>query len=255
MAIFVWYFCLVLARVATFVAVVPLLGGSALPRSVKSGLALALTLVWYLPLVEALPASVLLRPSEDLAWLSCLAAVGREVFIGAILGYGMGLFLVPIQVAGEFITQEMGLSFGNQINPTGDGTSSPLTQIFELMAIALFFGVDGHHVLLGVLHATFIHYPLTGSMPDVPLTRLVSGASMAQEWGMMLAAPIALLLFLTTVLLALLSRAAPQMNLHSIGFPVRLGAGFAAVFLLMPAWVAAVGSAFAHFRELASQLM
>jgi flagellar biosynthetic protein FliR len=255
MAALVWYFCLILVRVGTFVALVPLLGGGNLPRSVKAGLAVALTLVWFAPLVEALPPTALLRGSLELPWWGFLASVGREMFLGAVLGYGLGLFMVPVHVAGEYVTQEMGLSFGSQLNPTGDASSSPLTQILEMMAIAVFFGVDGHHVLLGVLHATFAHYPLTGGLPDVPVARLVGGAALAEEWGLMLAAPVGLLLFLTTVLLALLTRAAPQMNLYTVGFPLRLGVGLAASLLLLPSWVGVVVNAFAQFRDLASQLL
>jgi flagellar biosynthetic protein FliR len=175
--------------------------------------------------------------------------------LGGILGYGLGLFLVPVQIAGEYLTQEMGLSFGSQVNPGTSMAASPLTQILELLAIAIFFGVDGHHVLIGILDATFTQYPLVGALPKLPVERLVSGATLAQEWGLMLAAPIGLLLFLTTVFLALLSRAAPQMNLYAVGFPLRLGVGLAAVLLLLPGWIAAVVSAFSQFGQLASQLM
>jgi flagellar biosynthesis protein FliR len=255
MEMLVWGFCLVFARVATFVAVMPLFSMMNMPRLVKTGLVLVLTLVWYLPVAEAMPATLLWRGSESLAWLSHFVALGREVLLGGILGYGLGLFIVPAHVAGEFLTQEMGLAFANQVNPTTGASSSPLTQALDYLATAIFFSVDGHHVLFGVLHATFTEYPILGAAPTVPLPRLVAGATLAQEWGLMLAAPVALFLFLTTVLLALLTRAAPQMNLYSVGFPLRLGVGLAACLLLLPSWVSAVVNAFGHFGQLASQWM
>jgi len=181
--------------------------------------------------------------------------VVREILLGGILGYGLGLFIVPAHIAGEFLTQEMGLAFANQVNPVSGGMSSPLTQVFEMLAIAVFFIVDGHHVLLGVLNETFAQYPIIGTVPNVPLPRLIAGATMAEEVGLILAAPVALILFLTTILLALLTRAAPQMNLYAVGFPLRLGVGLAAVLLLLPTWVAAVVSTFSHFGQLASQLL
>ncbi|HYV39006.1 MAG TPA: flagellar biosynthetic protein FliR [Gemmataceae bacterium] len=255
MAVMIWTFCLVLTRVTTFVTVLPLFGAINSPRLVKAALAMALTVVWFMPMAEAMSPAVMLRPAVSESWVTCMIAVGREILLGGILGYGLGLFLVPVQVAGEYLTQEMGLSFGSQVNPGTSMAASPYTQILELLAIAIFFGCDGHHVLLGVLHATFAQYPLTGALPDVPLPRLVAGATMAQEWGLMLAAPIGLLLFLTTVFLALLTRAAPQMNLYAIGFPLRLGVGLVASLLLLPGWINAVVSAFSHFGQLASQLM
>lgn len=251
----VWTFCLILARVGTFIALVPLFGSHGLPRTIKAGLALTLTLVWFLPRVEALPATALFGSAAPVTWLGQGVALGREVFLGAVLGYGLGLFLVPVQVAGEYLTQEMGLSFGNQVNPTGDGSSSPLTQILELLAIAVFFGVDGHHVLLGVLHSTFTAYPVNGGLPQLPAPRLLAVVAVAEEWGLMLAAPVALLLFVTTVFLALLTRAAPQMNLYAVGFPLRLGVGLVAVLVLLPGFVGAMVSAFTRFGELVTQLM
>ena len=221
----------------------------------KTGLVMSLTMVWFVPIAQAMPPELLLRNSTAMSWAGHAVALGREIFIGGILGYGLGLFLVPAHVAGEYLTQEMGLAFANQVNPTTGTSSSPLTQVMEYIAIAIFFGVDGHHVLLGVLDATFTQYPIIGSLPDVPVPKLVRGAAMAEEWGLMLAAPVAVLLFLTTVLLALLTRAAPQMNLYSVGFPLRLGVGLAATLLLLPGLVNGMVSAFCHFGQLASQLM
>jgi flagellar biosynthesis protein FliR len=255
MEMLVWTFCLVFARVAAFVAVMPLFGTMAMPKLVKTGLVLALTVVWYVPMVEAAPVPLLWHVSDSLSWVGHFAALGREVLLGGILGYGLGLFLVPAHVAGEFLTQEMGLAFANQVNPTTGASSSPLTKVFEYLAIAIFFGVDGHHVLLGVLHATFTQYPILGSLPDFPLPRFVAGATMAEEWGLMLAAPVAVFLFLTTVLLAFLTRAAPQMNLYAVGFPLRLAVGLAACVLLLPTLVSTIVSAFCHFGQLASQWM
>jgi flagellar biosynthesis protein FliR len=71
----------------------------------------------------------------------------------------------------------------------------------------------------------------------------------------MLAGPVGLCLLLTTVVLAVLTRAAPQMNIYSVGFPLRLTVGLAASVLLLPTWVAAVVSSFSHFAELAAQWM
>jgi flagellar biosynthetic protein FliR len=250
MAPVVYYFSLVLARVATFVTVFPLLGGQNLPRTVKAGLALALTLVWAQPVLDNLPASALLGSRSSSSCVSHVVALGREVLLGALLGYGLGLFLAPVQIAGEYLTQEMGLSFANQVNPTGLAAAGPLTQILEQLAIAVFFGVDGHHILFGVLHATFAQYPITGCFPDMAMPKFTASAALAQEWGMMLAAPVGFCLFLTTVVLALIGRAAPRMNFFAVGLPLRLGVGLVASFLLMPAWINAIVVGFSRLGDL-----
>jgi flagellar biosynthetic protein FliR len=254
MATLALYFGLVLARVATFVTVFPLLGGPNLPALVKAGLALALTMVWMQPALEALPASALLATAEP-SCVGLVVALGREALLGALFGYGLGLFLVPVQVAGEYLTQEMGLAFAQQVNPAAGGSASPLTQILEQLAIVLFFGLDGHHILFGVLHATFAHYPVLTSALPAALPAVTADAAHAEEWGLLLAAPVGLCLLLTTVTLALLSRVAPQLNLFAVGFPVRLGVGLLTSLLLLPSWVGALVRSFSRVGELVAQWM
>lgn len=251
MELFVWCFCLVLAR-GQFCNVFAIVRHAWHAQARQGRPCVRLDHGLVRPTCRGNPShAVFLRSSDSLSLLGHAAAIGREVFLGGILGFGLGLFLVPVHVAGEFLTQEMGLAFANQVNPATGSTSSPLTRLLEYMAIAIFFAVDGHHVFLGILHASFVQHPLFSSLPSIPIARLVDGAAMAEEWGLMLAAPVALCLLVTTVVLGLLTRAAPQMNLYSIGFPLRLAAGLAAVVLLLPAWVAAVVSGFGHFAELA----
>jgi flagellar biosynthetic protein FliR len=182
-------------------------------------------------------------------------AVGRDALLGAVVGYTFGLFLLPARVAGDFLAQEIGFSFGNQVSPVGEGAANPLTSVFEMLAAAIFFGLDGHHVFLGVMHGTFAQYPVGDGLPSIPLQSILTGASAAQEWGLMLAAPVALCLFLITVVLTLLARANPQLNLFSIGFPLRLGGGLVALLLLLPQTIATLVAIFGHFGELVSRIV
>jgi flagellar biosynthetic protein FliR len=233
-------FTLVLARVGMFVAVMPLFGSRNVPRLVKAGLAFGLTVLWLGPAFDGLPAGALNSLEANVTWLTLGIALARELLLGGLLGFAFGLFLLPARVAGEFIAQEMGLTFGAIVDPTGGNPTGPLPQIFEIVAAVLFFGLDGHHALLAVFHSTFALYPVGQALPDLgglggpSVAQLVSGMAKAEEWGLMLAMPVAIYLFLMTVILALMTRAAPQLNLYSVGFPLRLAAGLLAVFLLLP---------------------
>lgn len=249
------YLSLVLARVAAFVAMLPLLGGTSLPRTVKAGLTLALTALWGLSHWEQMPSCAWLAGEGVVPWLGFGLAVGREVLLGAIVGYAFSLFLLPARVAGNYLAQEMGLSFGNMVNATGDGSSTPVTVIFEMLAAALFLGLDGHHVFFGVMHGLFQAYPVGGPLPAVPVGSLLSGTVVVEEWGLMLAAPAALCLFLTTVALLVMARAASQLNLYTVGFPLRLGVGLAACLILMPQIIAGLVSVFANWSDLAVRIV
>ena len=127
--------------------------------------------------------------------------------MGAGLGYALGLFLVPFRIAGEFLGQEMGLSMAAQFDPTSNQPSGTLTQIFETVGSVLFISLDGHHVFLAALHNTFVRCPIGGLPTTLAMPNIVAGALATQELGVLLAGPVAVCLFLTTVVLALMVRA------------------------------------------------
>ena len=89
----------VLARVGAFVAVLPILDGAKAPRSVKTGLVLALTSFLILQVGVASPA--LLARAASLSWLECVLILAREAILGAFLGYALGLVLLPVKIAGH----------------------------------------------------------------------------------------------------------------------------------------------------------
>lgn len=230
----VLYFSLVLARVAAFVTAFPFFGGQNVPRLVKSTLALVLAILFFGSVFNTLPPSDWFERPSPAPWLTYGIALIREAILGALFGFAFSLFMAPVRIAGEYITQEMGLTLGNLVSSTSDTPIGPLTQILEILAALIFLGLDGHHMLLTALYGTFQHYPLGAPLPTLPVPQMVRQVSMVQEWGLLLAAPVGLCLFLTTVVLGLMMRAAPQLNLYTIGFPLRIGAGLAALLLLAP---------------------
>jgi flagellar biosynthetic protein FliR len=100
-----------------------------------------------------------------------------------------------------------------------------------------------------VLQETFSLYPigLGGSLPGFDFTTAVSAAN---EGGISMAAPVAVCLFITTVVLALMTRAAPQMNLYSVGFPLRVLISLTALIVLLPQTLSSIVGQFSTFLEL-----
>ncbi len=251
---YVLLFSLVLTRVGAFVAVLPLFGGVNVPRLVKTGLAFSLATVWFGNAAVAVPPELLNRPLET-SWLAYGVAVFRETALGALLGYAFGLFQVPARVCGEFLTEELGLSFGAFLDPTQQGNVSALTQIIDALGVLLFLGLDGHHLFLAALDATFTRYPVGGALPGVPVQHLVAGASLTVQWGVAIAMPVAVALFVVTFVLTLMARVAPQINLFTVGFPLRLLAGLTLLCLMLPNLLGALVNALGRFGELLTRLV
>jgi flagellar biosynthetic protein FliR len=242
-------FTLTLARAGMFIHVLPLLGGANMPRTVKIGLAVALAFVFFNEASGTLARAGGVGPLGLTSWPGLGLALGREMLLGGVLGFALGLFLVPAHVAAEFIAQEAGMSFANVLTASGGGPASALTLVFELVASVAFLGLDLHHVFLLVLQETFQHLPI-GQGFQLPNWDLVTAAGAAEEGGLLLVAPVGLCLFLTTVVLALMTRAAPQLNLYSVGFPLRVLVCLGAVLLLLPQMVTAMIGMFSYVLEL-----
>ena len=239
------WFALVLGRVGTGVAVMPLFGGRNSPRMVRAGVALAV--FWFTVFDHPPDAAVLTRMRES--WVAAGLAVAREMALGAMLGFAFNLFLVPARVAGEFLTQEMGLALAATFGPTNDRAAGPITLIFESLSGLLFLGLDLHHVFLATLHSTFVRYPLGGVPEAMPTAHLLDAAVAAQELGILIAGPLAVVLFLVLVSLALMARAAPQLNVYAVGFGLQAVAGMGGALLLLPEVLAGMERAFSRVSE------
>ena len=225
-------FGLILARVSAFIATIPYLGGRFVPHLVKSGTALALTCFWFSE--SGVFTSNVVVAMEHQPWLAFSIAVGREVLVGGALGYVFGLFLVPFRIAGEYIAQEMGLTLGTITDPTRPQTTTVLGEFFELFGVLLFFINNVHHLFLAALHRSFGYHPIGGSILALPVATQLRALASATEWGLMLAAPVACCLFITSLMLGLMARAAPQLNLMSFGYALRILVGLVATCVLWP---------------------
>jgi len=226
-------FALILVRVGTFVATLPLTGGRNLPRTVKVGLAAALTLMWF-DVFGTDAAARFVEVASEGRWFHLALVAVREAVVGAALGFAFGLVLIPTRIAGAYIGQEMGLTLGAISDPGSLESGSVVSRIFEAIGILMFFALDVHHVILASVHVTFQRWPLGNALPSFSSAALVDGVGAAHDWGILLAAPVGVCLFAAIVVLALLMKASPQLNLFSIGLAVRVAVGMIGAFVFLP---------------------
>jgi flagellar biosynthetic protein FliR len=245
----VLFFILILSRVGTFVAVMPLFGGRSAPQVVRVGLAMALAVFWFGSLAPPADIGKLIGPASP-SWFLYGLVLAREALLGAMVGLLFSLFLAPARIAGEIITGQIGLAATTVLNPAGDNSAAPLTIIFETLAGILFLELDGHHIVLAVLHASFARYPLGGTLMPVPTDQLIAGVSSAESLGVLLAGPLALAMLLVTLVLALMARVAPQLNIYSVGFTLQAGVALVASFVLLPDLMRALALVFARVGEI-----
>ncbi len=225
---------LVLFRVAAFLAFLPPMAGRGLPNTVKIGLAVAFT-VLLAPLYAGSAAMQLtLVESDTAAWLQLAWLAARETALGAGLAWLFGLCLVPARIGGAWIAQEMGLNIGELTSPMDQQPASPVSQGLEALGVMLFFALNIHHVMFFALGRSFVNRPLLQAWSMPTWDSVVQAVATTEQIGLIIIAPVGILLFVTSVTLLITMRTAPQFNFMSYGMTMRLIAGLGGLLLFLP---------------------
>lgn len=243
--VWVLAFVMTLTRAGAFVFFLPVIGGRSSPNTVKVGLAVALAVFWF-SVWGTSPSAEFIQLAAGRHWLACTLALGREFILGATLGFLFSMILVPARIAGAYVAQEMGLTMATITDPVSQQPASVLAHLFEAFAVLLFFGLDVHHILLLAMNATFHLWAIGTPISDSAIALAVSGVGDAHQWALMIAAPIGISLFLTTIILLLLNRASPQLNLFSVGIVVRVAVGIGSLLIFLPSMVTSIHRFFAN---------
>ncbi|QDV45557.1 flagellar biosynthesis protein FliR [Stieleria neptunia] len=244
-------FLLVLARVSVFVAFFPLFSKKQLPNQVKAGLATALSVFWLADAKNVMPQLAL----EDVGSLLFLFLVFKEICIGLLLSLVLGLFFWPARIAGSYIAQELGLSLAAISDPGSQDSSTLVSRIFEAFSMLVFFSLNLHHFIILSLHLSFNETMTRVGLLELPTEELAAAFNRTSDYGLLIVAPLLVLLMLVTLVLAFLNRAAPAMNLFSVGMSIRVGFGGLLLFLFCPILFGAIEIYFYRVQEDIEYLM
>jgi flagellar biosynthetic protein FliR len=216
-----------LTRILGLIAASPLFGNTSVPVSVKLALGVLLAAIMA-PAIPALPA-------VDPLSMAGLLIVVQEMLIGLAMGFAMRIAFAAIEMAGEVASLTMGLGFATFFDPQSSGRSSAVSQFLALIATMAFLAVNAHLVLLQALAESFVTMPVSATplAAGAPF-ELVRWGGRIFSAGLQLSLPIVAALLITNVALGILTRAAPQLNIFGIGFPITLGVGFLVLSLSMP---------------------
>lgn len=216
-------FLLPLFRIAALLMTMPVIGTQLVPVRVRLYLALAIAIV----LVPTLPP----MPQVDAINLRTLLLVGEQVLVGALFGFVLQLFFHAFVVAGQIISVQMGLGFASMVDPT-NGVSVPVLGQFYLMLVTLLFlAMNGHLVVFEVLAESFITLPVGGGLLTNHYWTVAGKLGWVMGAGLLLALPAITALLVVNLAFGVMTRAAPQLNIFSIGFPLTLALGLVIVWI------------------------
>lgn len=243
---------MVLFRITGIFVIAPVFGSRTIPARVKVFLAVGLSLCVYPMLLNPdRPSADLMAPALDSGiglWILA-AAVAMELLIGIVIGYGASLPIMGMQVGGRICDQQMGMGIASIFNPEIDDEGGIVSQFFFILAMTVFLLVGGHRVLLTTVVGSFDSVPPGGFRVDGGLMELFVGLLTSMfNIGLRVAAPLLCLVFLETVAMGFIARTVPQMNILSIGFPLRILIGVGTL-------IASIGVIAAAFGETLRQTL
>ncbi len=218
---------LYLLRTSALVLAAPLLGTGSTFSGYKVGLIGSLTMLFYTARGEPLA-----MPIEPIAYG---AMALREIVIGLFLSFTLHAVLLAVRVGGDMIGNEMGFGMAASVDPSTGTRVGAVAQIYEILFLLALLGVNGHHWLLRALFDSFERAPI-GHVAINPgmastVTSLVGELFAA---GIAFATPVLVLLGLVSLLVGLLARTVPQLNVLDFGFNLRIGAALVGMLIFTP---------------------
>lgn len=212
-------------RVGAALAMLPSLGGQMIPVRVRVGLAGAIGLM--------VMQSGHAPPPADLLGLPGMAQIAGELLIGAVAALSISVAFAVAAVAGDWMAQSMGLGFATVVDPTAPA-SPVLSAMLTLFMWSLFLGSGGHLLFIRMVFESYSAMPSAGALFEPWRLKAIAGwGSFAIGSGIIAAMPMGVGMLLVNMAVAVAARSAPQFNLISIGFPLMLLMGLAALPLAL----------------------
>lgn len=209
---------LVSIRIGTVFIMTPVLGSMQLPGRVRVVLILALTAT----LVSAGGARMLAVPVQlgDLV----LAALG-ELMLGGLLAFGLFAGFAAFLFGGRLLDMQMGLGVASLIDPATRSQAPLIGTLFNMLAVMVFFALDGHHMLVRGLAYSLERFPPGAFLGRFDVTAVVAMFGSMFTFGFALVAPVVFALFLIDVGLAIMSRTMPQVNIFVLAVTIKIFVG------------------------------
>lgn len=232
-----------LARVAAIITSMPVYGTNMVPVRAKLALALMLTVLVY-------PAVDIDITRVDFNTLSMGLLMANEVILGAMIGFVARLIFTAVEFGGTVVGYQMGFAAANVYDPQNQRQVSLMSQFQNVFAILVFLAIDGHHIFLRTLVASYDLLPpglLDLSGPAVPyIVELMGGMLIL---AVRFSAPVLAVLLLSGLILGIMSRVFPQLNVFLLSFPINIGLSFIITGLTMAVVVSLLQDEFAALPQ------
>lgn len=215
-----------LVRLLALISSAPLLGNKQVPKRVKIGLAMLMAII-IAPTLNPMPAIAVGSPQGLLIMI-------QQVIIGTAMGFTMRLVFTAVEMAGEFGGLQMGLGFASFYDPQNSTYSPIIAQWLGIIASLAFLAMNGHLMILSALAESFHTLPVGEMISTGGFYTAASWGASIFAYALQICLPLLAALLITNLALGILTRAAQQLNLFAIGFPITLAVGFIVLSISLP---------------------
>jgi flagellar biosynthetic protein FliR len=221
-------FVMVLTRISAFFLAAPVFSWKSIPIRIKSAIALLITVFFC----ATAPFNV---NSSRVSVLKALLFISNEAVYGLAMGLIAMFVFTAVRFGGRIIERQMGMAMASVLDPLTGESDEPICMFMEMIFIILFFSANGHHLFLLIISRSYEAFP-AGSTPTISV--LASGVTQAGSTlliaGLRLAGPLLAAFLLLMVVLAVLARIAPEMNILFISLSMRVGLGLLMAGIFLP---------------------
>ena len=244
-----WVWLIAMIRPGAAFIAAPVFGAPSVPVQLRLILALALGLA-------ALNSVTIVLPHDGVASFEGVMMVAGEVLAGLAMGFAVQIGYAAAFVAGETIGNAMGLNFAAMVDPSSGQNTQVVGQFLSILATFLLLGLDGHLMLASFVVQSYVAIPPgAGMLSNDTIWRLIEFGGSLLGMGVTVALPVAFALVLVQIVMGLLARAAPSLNLFAVGMPVAMMAGLVLLAIAAPimaeAMTAALKSGLEQARSIA----
>lgn len=235
---------LIFVRVLGFMKLCPGLQRSELPRNVKIGFAVMFTIF----LVG------ILKPSPPPADSSLIFGIIINYVFGALLGFIGYCIVTAVEAGGDMINTQMGMSSATVLDPTTSGQVSLMGKLLGLVGLLIFINIGGIYWMLNAFIRSFEIFPLYGT--SIPLDKvlnleyLVKITSNILYIGLQFASPVLIATLGQDIILGIISKTAPQINVFQLSFLFKPLLGALLLYLVMPVLFGIISDYFMTFANI-----
>ena len=222
-----WALLFAMVRIGAAFVAAPVFSAVSVPLPVRIALSGAIGLLVVNTAHIAAPAQIFS--------ITTFLAVAAEALIGLALGFVLQIAFSAPMIASEVIGMGMGLGFANAVDPNNGHSTPAIGTFLSLMLTLVFLALDGHLVLVDLVVRSYQVMPPGAWIAPERLLGIAMFGGYTFLAGLLLSLPIGFLLLCLNLIVGMLSRAAPALNLFAIGIPASLAIGIVAILLALPA--------------------